>query len=119
MCIRDSSGLDAGGAPCGFVCCVEREAVKGHIVVTGCAEFIGSYLTDRLLGDGHTVAGIDSFEDYYPRALKEANLEGARVNPAFTLHEANILDLTAEAAPGGPDGGGAASAVRSRMFASC
>jgi len=35
--------------------------VTGHIVVTGCAGFIGLHLADRLLADGHTVAGIDSF----------------------------------------------------------
>ena len=81
--------------------------MNGHIVVTGCAGFIGSHLTDRLLADGHVVVGIDSFEDYYPRAIKEANLEGARANPAFTLHEANILDLAGAAAPGGPEAGGA------------
>ena len=77
----------------------------GHMVVTACAGFIGSHLTDRLLADGHAVVGIDSFEDCYPRAMKEANLAGARANPAFTLHEANILDLAAEAAPGGPGPG--------------
>ena len=71
----------------------------GRHVVTGAAGFIGSHLTDRLLADGHEVVGIDSFEDYYPRAIKEANLEGARANPAFILHEANILELAAEAAP--------------------
>ena len=80
----------------------KTEVVTGHIVVIG---FIGSHLTDRLLADGHTVVAIDSFANYFPRALKEANLEGARVNPAFTLHEANILELAAEAAPGGLDGG--------------
>jgi len=52
--------------------------MRGHIVVTGCAGFIGSHLADRLLADGHAVVGIDSFEDYYPRALKEANLVQAR-----------------------------------------
>jgi nucleoside-diphosphate-sugar epimerase len=62
------------------------------MVVTGCAGFIGSHLTDRLLADGHAVVGIDSFEDYYPRAYKEANLAGARANPAFTLLEQNILE---------------------------
>ncbi len=90
--------------------------MKGHIVVTGCAGFIGSHLTDRLLADGHTVVGSDSFEDYFPRAIKEANLEGARANPAFTLHEANILDLTAEAAPGGPDGGGAGGSALAALL---
>jgi len=67
------------------------------VLVTGCAGFIGSHLTDRLLADGHSVVGIDSFEDYYPRADKEMNLESAMSNPAFILHEANILDLTADA----------------------
>ncbi|MEI6727358.1 MAG: NAD-dependent epimerase/dehydratase family protein, partial [Actinomycetes bacterium] len=66
--------------------------MSGHHVVTGCAGFIGSHLTDRLLADGHTVVGIDSFEDYYPRTLKDANLEEALANPAFTMREADILD---------------------------
>lgn len=67
--------------------------MTGHIVVTGCAGFIGSHLTDRLLAAGHEVVGIDSFEDYYPRATKEANLEGSLADAAFTLHDASILDL--------------------------
>jgi len=83
----------------------KSEGVTGHIVVTGCAGFIGSHLTDRLLLDGHEVVGIDSFEDFYPRTAKEANLEGARANTAFTLYEANILDLAAETASGGPEAG--------------
>jgi UDP-glucuronate 4-epimerase len=89
------------------------------MVVTGCAGFIGSHLTDRLLADGHTVVGIDSFEDYYPRAVKEANLEGACANPPFTLHEANILDLAAEAAPGGPDAGGAEGSALAALLRGC
>jgi nucleoside-diphosphate-sugar epimerase len=87
--------------------CVMRETV----VVTGCAGFIGSHLTDRLLAEGYAVVGIDSFEDYYAREIKEENLEGARASSAFILHEANILDL-AEAAPGdGVVGGSAALAA--------
>lgn len=35
--------------------------MRGHIVVTGCAGFIGSHLADRLLADGHVVVGIDRF----------------------------------------------------------
>jgi len=66
--------------------------VQDHIVVTGAAGFIGSSLTDRLLADGRTVVGIDSFEDYYARELKEANLAGASTNPRFTLVEENLLD---------------------------
>ncbi len=31
-----------------------------HVLVTGAAGFLGSHLTDRLLGDGHTVVGVDN-----------------------------------------------------------
>ncbi len=64
-------------------------------VVTGCAGFIGSSLTDRLLADGWDVVGIDSFEDYYSRELKEANLADALLSPAFTLVEADLVEMAA------------------------
>jgi UDP-glucose 4-epimerase len=59
-------------------------------LVTGCAGFIGSTLTDSLLADGHEVIGIDCFTEYYDVALKRGNLAGARDHDRFTLHE---LDL--------------------------
>jgi UDP-glucose 4-epimerase len=43
-------------------------------LVTGAAGFIGSHLASALLDRGADVTGLDSFTDYYPRALKEANL---------------------------------------------
>ena len=53
------------------------------VLGAGCAGFIGSHVTDRLLADGqHSVVGIDSFEDYYSRADKEKNLESAVSSPA-------------------------------------
>lgn len=61
-------------------------------VVTGAAGFIGSTLCDRLLQDGHTVTGIDTFLDYYPRAIKERNIAHARAHPKFTFIEASLLD---------------------------
>ena len=43
-------------------------------LVTGCAGFIGSHLTERLLREGYEVIGIDCFTDYYSREIKEANI---------------------------------------------
>lgn len=43
------------------------------ILVTGIAGFIGSHLAERLLALGHTVVGIDNFNDYYAPALKQLN----------------------------------------------
>jgi UDP-glucuronate 4-epimerase len=48
-------------------------------VVTGAAGFIGSHLSERLVGDGHEVVGLDSFNDYYDPALKEENARGLDV----------------------------------------
>src|SRR2546423_5467740 len=56
-----------------------------NCLVTGAAGFIGSYLCERLLADGHRVTGLDCFVPYYPRVLKEANLIELRRNPAFSF----------------------------------
>jgi nucleoside-diphosphate-sugar epimerase len=67
-----------------------------RVVVTGAAGFIGSSLVDRLLEQGALVTGVDSFEDYYARGLKESNVQAARANPGFTFLESNILELAAD-----------------------
>ena len=62
-------------------------------VVTGVAGFIGSHLAERLIGEGHEVVGIDCFTDYYPRSIKESNVEYLLTLPGFSFVEGNLLDL--------------------------
>jgi nucleoside-diphosphate-sugar epimerase len=61
-------------------------------LVTGCAGFIGSHVTESLLEDGHEVLGVDAFVDNYPRAVKLGNLARARDYDAFRFLR---LDLAA------------------------
>ena len=64
------------------------------ILVTGCAGFIGSHITERLLNDGHNVVGVDNFDDYYARKTKERNIMGFRNNTKFNFLEGSILNHT-------------------------
>lgn len=61
-------------------------------LVTGVAGFVGSHLAERLIDLGHEVVGVDRFADYYPRPLKEENLERLRANPRFRLVEADLAE---------------------------
>lgn len=69
-----------------------------NLVVTGAAGFIGSHLTERLLADGHRVVGVDNFDPFYPRAVKERNLAAVRGHPRFALWELDLRDGAALAA---------------------
>ncbi|MBE0479000.1 GDP-mannose 4,6-dehydratase [Candidatus Aerophobetes bacterium] len=60
-------------------------------LISGVAGFIGSHLAERLIKEGFSVIGIDSFEDYYPRWIKEKNLEALRKSSHFTFIEATLL----------------------------
>jgi nucleoside-diphosphate-sugar epimerase len=63
------------------------------VIVTGAAGFIGSHLCEELISQHHEVTGIDSFLDYYPRWIKESNLQKLRTAPGFQFLEQNILDV--------------------------
>ncbi len=45
-----------------------------RILVTGGAGFIGSHLVERLIADGHDVAILDDFNDFYDPKIKRANI---------------------------------------------
>lgn len=63
-----------------------------NALVTGAAGFIGSHLTAALLARGARVTGIDCFTDYYPRRMKEANLDVNRGQANFTFVETAIAN---------------------------
>lgn len=56
-----------------------------NCVVTGAAGFIGSHLCQRLLKEGFFVTGIDCFTDFYPRWIKEKNIQGLLQEKNFTF----------------------------------
>jgi UDP-glucose 4-epimerase len=66
-------------------------------LVTGGAGFIGSHLSERLLSQGAHVRAIDAFTDFYPRPLKERNLDGLRGQDGYEFLEADLrtADLAA------------------------
>ncbi len=72
-------------------------------IVTGVAGFVGSHLAERLLAEGHKVCGVDAFVDYYPRHIKEGNLERVRSSNQFTFIEGNLLDIDLSALLEGAD----------------
>lgn len=59
-------------------------------LVTGAAGFIGSHLAMALLDRGADVIGVDCFTDYYPRTIKESNLQSLRKQPNFRFVEAAL-----------------------------
>lgn len=69
----------------------KKEMIR--VLVTGCAGFIGSHLTERLLKEGFEVIGIDCFTDYYPREIKEANMASAMNHKNFDFIEGNLLKM--------------------------
>src|SRR4051794_32714222 len=51
-----------------------RRRFMPSALITGAAGFIGSHLSERLLGQGVPVVGVDRLSDYYDPALKAQNV---------------------------------------------
>jgi len=63
-----------------------------NILVTGSAGFIGSHLCEKLLALSHTVIGIDNFDPFYSREIKENNLVQARQHANFRFYKIDITN---------------------------
>jgi UDP-glucuronate 4-epimerase len=74
------------------------------VLVTGAAGFIGGALCDRLLARGDEVLGVDSLNDYYDVALKEARLARLTGRAGFRFERIDLADrgATARAFASGP-----------------
>jgi len=68
------------------------EKTKRPILVTGAAGFIGYHLCKRLLERGFTIAGVDSLNDYYDPALKQARLSELQKHDAFSFTKGDLAD---------------------------
>jgi UDP-glucuronate 4-epimerase len=65
------------------------------VLVTGAAGFIGFHVAQRLLSSGSTVVGLDSVNDYYDPALKEARLDILKSQSKFTFVKSDLADREA------------------------
>lgn len=81
------------------------------ILLTGCAGFIGSHTLEKLLQEGHEVIGVDCFDGFYARSLKEGNLATAHGSERFKLVEGDLADPETYAAIDSAAGQGGFDAV--------
>lgn len=63
-----------------------------HVLVTGCAGFIGFHVARRLLDQGVTVYGMDNLNPYYDVALKKSRLAILEDHANFNMHVGDIAD---------------------------
>lgn len=73
------------------------ESASSTILITGVAGFIGSHASEAFLRQGKTVVGVDNFDPFYPREMKEQNLAIVRAvgGDHFTFIEGDITDVEA------------------------
>jgi UDP-glucuronate 4-epimerase len=63
-----------------------------NYLITGAAGFIGARTSTMLIGQGHTVVGIDNINDAYDPRIKEYRLKQLQGLPGFKFHKADISE---------------------------
>ncbi len=64
------------------------------ILITGCAGFIGSSLTEKLLEKKCQIYGIDNFDSFYSKSIKLRNIKNSLSNNNFKFIECDITNKT-------------------------
>ncbi|MBQ1784452.1 MAG: NAD-dependent epimerase [Gammaproteobacteria bacterium] len=67
-------------------------------LVTGVAGFIGFYVAQRLLAEGHEVVGLDVVNDYYDVNLKQSRLALLEGKPGYRFAKLDLADREGMAA---------------------
>ncbi|MBI5574798.1 MAG: GDP-mannose 4,6-dehydratase [Deltaproteobacteria bacterium] len=62
--------------------------------ITGVAGFIGSHVALALLRRGDRIFGLDNFDPFYAREIKERNLASLTEYPGFNFIEGDIRDVS-------------------------
>jgi UDP-glucuronate 4-epimerase len=60
------------------------------ILVTGAAGFIGSHVCEHFIGLGHSVIGLDNFDPFYSKKIKQLNLAGVQKSKEFVFYDVDI-----------------------------
>ena len=63
------------------------------VLITGAAGFIGFHLSQRLMGNGFNVVGIDNLNNYYDPALKQMRLAALGETKEETSAEFQFLEM--------------------------
>ena len=70
-----------------------EEELTLKVLLTGAAGFIGSFVAERLLKEGHEVVGLDNFDPFYDPAIKRHNIRKASESKQFELVEGDFRDV--------------------------
>ena len=60
------------------------------VLVTGAAGFIGSHVCEQFLEIGFSVIGLDNFDSFYSKEIKQQNLAELYNKSGFDFYEADI-----------------------------
>jgi UDP-glucuronate 4-epimerase len=74
---------------------VQEARLRTSVFITGVAGFIGSHVALALLRRGDAVFGLDNFDPFYDRAIKDRNLATLEEYPGFRFLEGDIRDPSA------------------------